>query len=42
MLEDLPDAVSELPGDELLVIQYLDARGADGKSRKYRVMMVDG
>jgi hypothetical protein len=34
--------VSELPGDELLVIQYLDARGADGKSRKYRVMMIDG
>ena len=34
--------MSELPGDELLVIQYLDARGADGKSRKYRVMMIDG
>jgi aromatic-L-amino-acid/L-tryptophan decarboxylase len=41
-LEELPVAVSELPGDELFVIQYLDARGADGKSRKYRVMMIDG
>ena len=41
-LEELPAAVSELPGDDLFVIQYLDARGADGKSRKYRVMMIDG
>jgi aromatic-L-amino-acid decarboxylase len=38
----LPASVSELPGDDLIVIQYLDARGADGNSRKYRVMMVDG
>jgi glutamate/tyrosine decarboxylase-like PLP-dependent enzyme/Flp pilus assembly protein TadD len=30
------------PGAELLVIQYLDARGADGCARKYRVMFVDG
>ena len=42
VLEELPAAVSELPGDDLIVIQYLDARGADGNSRKYRVMMVDG
>jgi Tfp pilus assembly protein PilF/glutathione synthase/RimK-type ligase-like ATP-grasp enzyme len=39
---DLAGAVKELPGDELLVIEYLDARGADGKSRKYRVMLIDG
>jgi hypothetical protein len=38
----LPAAVAELPGAELTVIQYLDARGADGKSRKYRVMMING
>ena len=38
----LEAALAELPGDELLVIQYLDARGADGMARKYRVMMVDG
>ena len=38
----LPAALAELPGDELTVLQYLDARGADGKVRKYRVMMIDG
>jgi glutathione synthase/RimK-type ligase-like ATP-grasp enzyme len=31
-----------LPGDELLVIEYLDARGKDGNARKYRVMMIGG
>jgi tetratricopeptide (TPR) repeat protein len=35
-------AGAELPGDELTVIEYLDARAADGKTRKYRVMMIDG
>ena len=35
-------ALAELPGDELTAIQYLDARGADGKHRKYRVMMIGG
>jgi len=40
--EALATAVAELPGAELLAIEYLDARGADGYSRKYRVMMVDG
>lgn len=35
-------AVAQLPGDELLAIQYLDARGGDGMARKYRAMMVDG
>jgi Tetratricopeptide repeat len=39
---DLCAAASELPGDELLAIEYLDARGSDGKARKYRVMMIDG
>jgi tetratricopeptide (TPR) repeat protein len=39
---ELGAAVADLPGDELLVIQYLDARGRNGKARKYRVMMVDG
>ena len=38
----LAGAVAELPGRELTVIEFLDARGADGKSRKYRVMMIDG
>ena len=39
---DLADAASSLPGDELLAIEYLDARGADGNARKYRVMMIGG
>jgi Flp pilus assembly protein TadD/glutathione synthase/RimK-type ligase-like ATP-grasp enzyme len=38
----LAEAVAELPGRDLLVIQYLDARASDGKVRKYRVMMIDG
>ncbi len=41
-MDGLPAALESLPGDELTVIQYLDARGRDGKSRKYRVMMIDG
>ena len=38
----LAAAAASLPGDDLLVIEYLDARGADGNARKYRVMMIDG
>jgi hypothetical protein len=41
-LGELSNAVAQLPGSELLVMEYLDARGADGKARKYRVMMIDG
>ncbi len=40
--EDLAAAIADLPGDELLAIQPLDARGADGRFRKYRVMMIGG
>jgi len=39
---ELPAALAELPGEELTVLRYLDARGQDGKVRKYRVMMLDG
>ena len=38
----LGDAVRPLPGDALLAIAYLDARGPDGMARKYRVMFIDG
>jgi glutamate/tyrosine decarboxylase-like PLP-dependent enzyme/glutathione synthase/RimK-type ligase-like ATP-grasp enzyme len=38
----LPAAVTQLPGKELTVIEFLNARGAGGKVRKYRVMMIDG
>jgi len=39
---DLREAAAGLPGEELLAIEYLDARGSDGKARKFRVMMIDG
>jgi hypothetical protein len=40
---ELPEAIDSLSAaKELLLIPYLDARGADGMSRKYRVMFVDG
>ena len=39
---ELGGGLAQLPGRELTIIQYLDARGADGKARKYRVMMIDG
>jgi glutathione synthase/RimK-type ligase-like ATP-grasp enzyme len=38
----LAAALEELPGEELTAIEYLDARGADGKFRKYRAMMIAG
>ena len=41
-LDALPAALVDLPGEELIVMQYLDARGPDGKTRKYRAMMIDG
>ncbi len=37
----LADAAALLPG-EPLAIEYLDARGADGMARKYRVMFIGG
>ncbi len=40
--DDLPAAAAGLPGDELLAIEYLDARGRDGQARKYRAMIIDG
>ncbi len=39
---DWETAVAGLPGAELTAIQFVDYRGADGKFRKYRVMMIDG
>ena len=41
-IANLPAGLSELPGEDLTVLEYLDARGPDGKARKYRVMMIDG
>ncbi len=39
---ELPSAVAGLPGESLTVLEFLDARGADGLIRKYRVMVIDG
>lgn len=38
----LDGEVSRLPGDDLIALQYLDGRGADGCFRKYRVLFIDG
>jgi Tfp pilus assembly protein PilF len=40
--EALTGALATLAGEELLAIEYLDARGPDGMARKYRVMFIDG
>lgn len=39
---ELASAIDMIPGSELLVIEYIDTRGFDGKIRKFRVMMIDG
>jgi glutathione synthase/RimK-type ligase-like ATP-grasp enzyme len=39
---DLALAAEALPGPNLLALEYLDAQGEDGRSRKFRVMMIDG
>ncbi|HEX3500453.1 MAG TPA: tetratricopeptide repeat protein [Stellaceae bacterium] len=38
----LSAVLATLPGREVMAMQLLDARGADGLARKYRVMIVDG
>jgi len=40
--DELKAALEKLPGRELTVMQFLDGRRADGKIRKYRVMMING
>ena len=40
--EALAAVASALPGRDVLALEFLDARGADGMARKYRVMIVDG
>ncbi len=39
---DFQQAVFELPGENLLVLEILDARNQQGYFHKYRVMFVDG
>ena len=40
--EALEAALASLPGAMVLAIEFLDARGPDGRFRKYRVMTIDG
>jgi hypothetical protein len=40
--DDLAPMLATLPGDEILVIEYLDARATDGSARKYRALFIDG
>lgn len=40
--DEVSAIAQRLPGDEIAVLEYLDARGMDGMYRKYRVMLIDG
>jgi len=40
--DELPACLASIPGEELIVLQFLESRAADGKVRKYRVMIVHG
>ncbi len=40
--EALAATLAALPGDDLLAIDFIDARGRDGLVRKFRVMFIDG
>lgn len=39
---ELDGVAAALPGTELFAIEFLDARGADGDVRKYRIVCVNG
>ena len=39
---DLSAAASTMPTDDILLISYQDTRSADGMTRKFRVMSIDG
>jgi tetratricopeptide (TPR) repeat protein len=41
-ITSLAGSLPSMPGEEFLVMEYLDARDGDGKIRKYRVMAIDG
>lgn len=41
-LSQLPGTLDRLPGDSLLVMEYLHYQSPDGLFRKYRMMVVDG
>jgi hypothetical protein len=39
---DLAEAVAEFPGENALLIEYIDVSDATGRVRKYRMMAIDG
>jgi tetratricopeptide (TPR) repeat protein len=39
---ELAQSIGSIPGEDLLAIQFIDTSSADGKFRKYRVMMIAG
>jgi tetratricopeptide (TPR) repeat protein len=41
-LDQLGPATASWPGDDLILMDFLDTRGADDKYRKYRAMLVGG
>ena len=41
-VEELMAAMAGFPGESISVIEFMDARSADGQIRKYRVMAIDG
>ena len=41
-LQDAAEIALRLPGSDVAVVEYLDARALDGRYRKYRAMIVDG
>jgi hypothetical protein len=41
-LRDLISTVAKIPGDDVWLIEQLDARDASGTYRKLRIMMIDG
>jgi len=40
--DELAGVAARLPGQNLMAISYMDARDNDGKTRKFRAMMIDG
>ena len=40
--DDLQSAFKELPGENLLLIEYLDSHSSDKLFRKYRIMFING
>ncbi|MDE2132583.1 MAG: tetratricopeptide repeat protein, partial [Betaproteobacteria bacterium] len=40
--QEVEQALATLPGNALLALEFLDAQGADGLFRKFRMMSIDG